>query len=605
MRHTSSLLSLLVAFAAPAVGLAESGEAPVGKVAPVVVTATRTPQPLTRSLAAVTLITRDDITRSGVNSLPDLLRQRAGLDVVQQGGLGRASSLFMRGANSDQTLFLLDGVRMGSATVGSTPLELVPLSQVERIEIVRGPRSSLFGSEAIGGVVQIFTKQPDKPFQAEASAGAGSFQTRQVSSRVGGFQGDTFWQVGASHQGTKGFNARQPVPGPFGVDQPDADGYEDQSASLLVGHRFKRGDLAFSLFRTQGDYEYDGSYDHSDFVQQSLSLKGSLKPTDSWKLTLQGGQFRDQLGSHGPLVSSSRAATLRNSLNLQSDYTLLPGQTLTLGGEWRGEEVSSDTAFTSKDRENQALFLQHLAEWDRFELQAGGRFDKSDAFGDHSTWNLAGGYWLPYDFKATVGWGTGFKAPSFNQLYWPDTGFGGGNPALQPETSQSWEVGLSREVASWSWSLRGFDTRVNNLIDGWPPSNVSRARMKGVEVEVGGKLAAWEGRAEMTFLSAENRTTGKDLARRAGRLGSLHLAHPAGAGRVSLDLKQRGSSFDEAANTTRIAGYGTLDLHGEYPIGEGWVLKGTVGNLFDKAYQTVATYNSPGRYLFLEAEWRM
>jgi len=263
-----------------------------------VVTATRTEVAKNQLSAAATVYTRADIERLQVKTLPELLRGSVGVDITQQGGYGQLSSVFMRGTNSDHVLVLVDGIKYGSVTAGTSPFEFVPIDQVERVEIIRGPQSSLYGSEAIGGVIQIFTRKgvhEQKP-SVTLDTGGGSFDTYRVAGTVSGKLQNNWYNLGVSSIGSEGFNARRPIPGPFGFSQPDRDGYENTALNARVGHRFdNNAEIEAFFMRTEGKTEFDANFggNQTEFVNQVVGLSGSMDIVDNWRSTLRLGQSRD------------------------------------------------------------------------------------------------------------------------------------------------------------------------------------------------------------------------------------------------------------------------------------------------------------------------
>ncbi|MGZ8918574.1 MAG: TonB-dependent receptor plug domain-containing protein, partial [Methylobacter sp.] len=254
-----------------------------------VVTATRTEVAKNQLASAATVYTRKDIERLQVNTLPDLLRGTNGIDIVQSGGYGKLTSVFMRGTNSDHVLVLIDGIKAGSVTSGTSPFEFIPLDQVERVEIIRGPQSSLYGSEAIGGVIQIFTRkggQQEKP-AVTLDAGGGSYDTLRAAGTVSGKWKNNWYSLGASHFNSQGFNARQPIPGPFEFSQPDRDGYYNTALNARVGHRFDNNAEVEAFFmRAEGRTEYDGTFQNkTEFIEQAVGASASMDILDNWQST--------------------------------------------------------------------------------------------------------------------------------------------------------------------------------------------------------------------------------------------------------------------------------------------------------------------------------
>lgn len=578
----------------------------------VVVTATRTARTADASLASVTVITRQDIERLQAQSVPELLDGLAGLSLSNNGGPGKMTSVYLRGTQAGHVLVLVDGVKVGSASLGMAAFQDLPLAQVERIEVVRGPRSSLYGSEAIGGVIQIFTRKGGGALRPEFSLGAGSAQTRQGSVAVSGGGARAWYSLGLSGFDTAGINAR---PG----EEPDRDGYRNLSGRARLGYRLASGaEAEVNWLRAQADNRYDGNPDAGEAVQQVLSGRLSLRPTTSWLASLMVGQALDESDNFKDGVFVSRYDTRRDSVSWQNDLSLGGDQVLSLGIDYQDEGVASSVAYAATGRANTGVFVQYQAAVAGHDLQVSLRRDDNEQFGGHSTGALAWGHDLSDGLRVTASYGTAFKAPTFNDLYWPWAG----NPDLRPERSASLELGLAGRLASGQWSLHAYSTRIDDLIDWactancggdwlddvWQPSNINQARIRGLEAAASTRWAGWAVRAALTLQDPENRSDGayrgNVLPRRAERSLRLDLDRDFGACSVGATLRAEGRRYDDPANTVRLPGYGLVDLRGEYRFDKAWRLEGRVANLFDRDYQTVAGYNQPGRGVYLTLRWQ-
>ncbi|WP_121306109.1 TonB-dependent vitamin B12 receptor, partial [Pseudomonas aeruginosa] len=405
-----------------------------------VVTATRTAQTASQSLAAVSVIDREDIERSQARSVPELLRQVPGVSLANNGGFGKNTTLFLRGTESDHVLVLIDGIKVGSASAGLTAFQDLPVELIERIEVVRGPRSSLYGSEAIGGVIQIFTRRGDgqgaKPF---FSAGYGTHHTLEGSAGVSGGAGNGWYSLGVSSFDTAGINTKRA--GTVGYE-PDRDGYRNLSGNLRGGYRFDNGlELDGTLLRAKSHNDYDQVFGNSGFnanadgEQNLVGGRARFTPLDPWLVTLQAGRSEDKADAYQDGRFYSRFDTRRDSLSWQNDLTLAEGHVLTLGYDWQKDEISSSEAFSVDSRLNKGWFAQYLGRYGRQDWQLSLRRDDNQQFGVHDTGSAAWGYALSDALRFTVSYGTAFKAPTFNELYYPDYG----NPDLDAETSRSLE----------------------------------------------------------------------------------------------------------------------------------------------------------------------
>jgi len=581
-------------------------------MAPIVVTAGRVAQTADETLAAVTVITRDEIERAQAVSVPDLMRGLPGIALSNNGGPGKSTSLFLRGANSDQVLVLIDGVKVGSPTLGSTAFEHLPLEQIERIEIVRGPRSSLYGSEAIGGVIQIFTRRGGGELTPSFSLGGGSYHTYQGSAAISGGGSDGWFSASLSGEDSEGFNSCNGEPGVAGcfTHEPDQDGYRNLSGNLRAGYRFGNGaEVDLHWLRSEADTEYDGSFQNeSETMQQLLSAGLRFMPSDIWDLSLKAGRSWDDSDNFKDGLFSSRFETERDSLSWQNDLALTPDHRLTLGLDYLEDRVDGTTDYAVTSRDNVGLFGQYLGQIGRHELQASLRGDDNEQFGSHTTGSLAWGYRFNSGRQISASYGTAFKAPSFNELYFP----GFGNPDLGPEESRSLEIGLN-DLTSWgSWSLNLFQTDIDELIafdaDTYAPANIGSARIRGLETVLTARLGAWDLSGNITLLDPVNRGDGPNrgnlLPRRAEQSLRLDLDRNFGRYGLGATLVGVGKRYDDLANSRELDAYMTLDLRGEYRFAQAWKLQARVENLFDKEYETASYYNQPGINFFLTLRYQ-
>jgi len=586
------------------------------------VTATRTAVTVDQSLSAVEVIDRAEIERSQAHSLPQLLRGRAGINLVNQGGLGKLTTLFLRGTESDHTLFLVDGVRIGSATSGLTALQDIPVELIERIEIVRGPRSSLYGSEAIGGVIQIFTRRVKNGVSPHVRIGAGSHGLRETSAGVDAGSARGWFGVDGSWQQSDGINACRGIGAPSyagcGMDlpDPDRDGYRNRSLSLRGGvNATDTLTLEANALRSEGHNKYDadpafGLPDNSDTVQQVIGTKLRYVPSERFTLQLIAGRDVDASDNFQHDTFTDRFDSKRDSASLQGDIGLGDGQLLTVGYDWlrdRGEVTSPFASFAAA-RGNRAEFAQYQGRFGRNDLQASVRHDDNDQFGGHDTGGVAWGIEVAHGLRITANAGTAFKAPTFNELYYPFFG----NPDLRPETSRSVELGIAQRLAAWHWQLNAYQTTINNLITYdtaiFKANNLDSARIRGAELTAGATLAGWELSAQTSFVDPRNRSVGTNfgnlLPRRARQSARLDLDRAFGDWRLGASWIAEGGRYDNVANTLHVGGYATLDLRAEYALHPDWTLQADLRNAFDRTYETAAFYNQPGRELGLSLRWR-
>jgi vitamin B12 transporter len=574
----------------------------------VVVTATRTPQRVNQLVSDVTVITRDQIEQTGHSSLVEILQAQPGMQITSTGGLGTTTSVFMRGTNSDHVVVLMDGVRVGSATAGTTAFENIPPSQIERIEIVRGPMSSLYGADAIGGVIQIFTRRSDGPVQPRGSAGYGSYHTQAYTAGVGGTVGDTSFNINAGYLSSRGFSAiREADPAAFfDAFNPDDDGYRNKSASARIAHRFAKdqelgGTFFWSDGRTHVDFSGRDSDDIQDQTLQTYTVYSRNRLLPAWLSTLRLGRSEDD--------STIRSAfgtgifdTVQDQAVWQNDFTTPLGDVL-VAGEYLDQKVTSTEDFAVKSRTIWSLLAGYTARWRDHTLQASARRDDNSQFGDKTTGALGYGHSFARGLRISASYGTAFKAPSFNQLYFP----GFGNPDLRPESSRNIEGAIRYERDGHSAGIVAYRNEVRDLIvlvanpaTGLLfPENVNTALITGVTLTYGMAVGNWSVRASADFQNPEDETTGQLLPRRSREYGSIAVSRNVQAWLAGIEVVASGPRFDDTANTQRMGGYTLFNLFGEYRIDKGWSIFGRVNNFFDKQYELVQRFGTSGFNAFL------
>lgn len=608
-------LVLAALFALPAHGAEDES------VAPVVVTATRTAQTADESLASVSVLEREDIEQSQAQSLQGLLARQAGISVANNGGPGKSTSVFMRGTNGDHALVLVDGVQLGSTTLGSTAFQHLPLEQIERIEIVRGPRSSLYGSEAVGGVIQIFTRDGQAgDTRVDTSAMTGSHDTTEITTAVSGGDDDTRMAFSAKKLDTEGINARTD-------GYPDRDGYTNDSASLNFTQEF--GDattLSLNALRAEGTTEFDqcGSFPFSqdcttDFVQQSVTSELETQVASFWSTKITAGQTLDESESRTNGMPAGRFDTSRNSLSWQNDLTLGTRHLVTLGIDYRDDRVDSDTQYDKTERDNTAGFAQWQWTGERWDLQLNGRHDDNEAFGSHSTGGVAVGYAFADDLRAYASYGTGFKAPTFNDLYFPDSATFVSNPDLEPEESETVELGIEGGT-DMRWSANLYRTEIDNIIvfddpDGFlgpipgTNQNLNAAEITGLELAANGTYGGWNLGASLTLLETEAETSGPNddnqLPRRPDRKVDLDFQRSFDRVSIGGHVRHEGERYDDAANTVLLDDFTLVSLRLGYELAQSTRLEASVENVTDAQYQTVNNFRQPGRSAYVRLRYRM
>lgn len=579
---------------------------------PVVVTASRSQQRLEDALPHTTVITQETIERSQALDLATLLRREAGVEARDSGGLGTLTNVFMRGANANQTLILVDGVRLSSATSGATNLaDLLP-DQIDRIEIVRGNVSALYGSDAIGGVIQIFTKSGEgrKP-APRADVSYGTHDTRQARASYSGQVGDTSFSVGASHVRTDGFTAINLNQMPSA--NPDDNGYENTSVSASFKHAFSKDWEAGARYvQTWGDLSYDSAYgmptDTYENRNQLRTLSAFVngKVMDKWKtrVTIAQGDDRNRNIFNGQPDGTFN--TRNRQLTWQNDFTIAPGHVVQFGTEWMRQAVDTSGYQANKRRVN-SVFAGYQGTVGAHQIQLNARRDKYSDFGGANSYFAGYGYVIHDNIKLIANASNAFRAPTYNELFYP----GFGNPDLRAERARSIEAGVQANGALGLLRVTAFRTRYADLIVATPipggggfvaPYNVGRAQVRGIETSYRGSWAGFDVHAGITFQDPENGETGMQLERRARRFGNIGVTRTFGQFNVGADWSVTASHRD--IGNQRVPGYGLLGLSARYAITRDISLTARVDNVFDKDYQVAYPYNTPGRTALVTLAYR-
>jgi len=580
---------------------------------PVVVTAARAAQPIADALADVTVIGADEILRSGVQSLAELLQRQPGVEIVQNGGPGSVAGALLRGANRGQTLVLIDGLRAGSSSAGSTTLEAIPLDQIDRIEILRGPASSLYGADAIGGVIQVFTKRPQgTALTPNFSAGYGTYNTGTVSAGLAGTSGPVRYALQVGGRTSDGFNA---IVNPDNYSfNPDRDGLSTANLSANLVWTWASGqELSLQYFGNRLNSQFDGGAPYFDdrtiTTVQTWSASSRNRVNDVWTSLLTAGQGSDNSESQTSYGNSMFKTTQRQYF-WQNDFTL-PMGALGVIFERREEHLATDADFATTQRDTNSATGVYQLRVDAFSLQANLRRDDSNQYGGKTTGGLALGYKLSPAWRMTAGYSTGFKAPSFNDLYYP----GYSNPGLVPETSRNVEVGIYWMGAAgevrWEARAIGYRNEVSQLIVfecdasfNCAPQNVDRATLEGATL---GLDLNWRDTRVTASLDLQNPTddaTGKLLPRRARTHGAVQAQQQAGPVQLGLEFVASSLRYDDAADTVKMGGYGIVNLTAEWAFAKGFTLLLRGNNVLNKNYQLAADFATGGSTVYASLRWQ-
>ncbi|MEE9332228.1 MAG: TonB-dependent receptor [Methylophilaceae bacterium] len=591
------------------------------KLTDIVVTATRTPQPRESVIADVTVINQEEINRAGQSSLAELLQLQAGFEISANGGAGKASNVFLRGTNSSHTLVLIDGLRIQSATAGTTTLENLPLAQIDRIEILRGPATSLYGQDAIGGVVQIFTKKGKPGLQAYANIGYGTYDTKKSSAGVNGKVNSTRFSLNLSAEDTDGFSALDTN----NNNLKDKDGYRNVAFNGHITQELAEGhQLGLQFFNSEGDTKFDNRFNTTNFSsnaeikQQAFSVFTKNQFTDFWLSNLKIGLSKDKLKSYDEFSAPipGKFNTKQKQLTWQNDFTL-PVGTLTLMYDKLEEEVDSNTSYNKTKRSNEAYVVSYLANIGAHSVHVSYRDDHNSSFGNEQTGGLGYGYHFNDYWRATASYGKAFKAPTFNDLYFPDFfGFATSNPNLSPEKSDNIEASLRYENEHTKASITVYENKIRNLIAldaAFVPFNANKATLNGVTLAVNHQHNNWMFAVSADIQSPRDDETNNLLVRRANRHAKVNVGYQWHNLRIGAEAISSSKRYNDTANLQAIAGYTLFNLTSEYTFNPQWKLHARLNNVFDKNYALAYDgnpnaggfiYNTPGSNLFINLKWQ-
>ncbi|AZC21007.1 TonB-dependent receptor domain-containing protein [Pseudomonas sp. CMR5c] len=597
------------------------------KLPDTLISANRQVQARNDSSAANTVFTREDIDRLQPTSLTDLLQRVPGVQVAQTGGRSSLPGVYIRGTNSSQSLVLVDGQRIGSSSSGDSNLQFINVEQIERVEVLRGSRSAIYGSDAIGGVIQIFTRRGiQQGLQGRMHLGFGSNQTWQRSLGLSGGDQQTRFSLGASLDETAGIDStRESYP-----SDDDHDAYRNQSLSLSLSHAFDDDlEVGLNLLDNRGRSQYDspfGYFDmatnntyqqqpHTDFTVSSISSFIDARLNDSWKSRLELGHAENRDAKRDKLtVERSTFNTYRDSLNWQNDLSLDERNSLILGADWYEDRLNTSATYGEDSRWNRAAFIQHRFRGDNFSTELGLRHDRNQQFGSQNTWS--GSLTVPVnpDNDLLLSYSEGFRAPTFTDLYYPNSS----NPQLKPEHSKSYELQWRSQLTPDSRleaSLYRIDLKDAIIYNtsARRPENIGSARINGLETALKQEWFGWQTSAGVAIIDPRNRQSGEQLARRAKRTLNLDLDRQferlAFGASWQLVSSSRENRFEQ--KQARLGGYGLFGLRSSWAVNQELKLDLKLDNVFDKSYSRALYsyqgsnygYREEGRTWMLGVTW--
>ncbi len=569
-----------------------------------IVTATRTAISLDDALAPVIVIQREEIERSLARNLSELIEFYPGLGVARNGGSGQTTSVFVRGTESNHVLVLVDGVEINPGTLGGAAVQNISSEIIERVEIVKGPRSALYGSEAIGGVINVITRRPDNTALVDAKLGGGRYDTREAS-------------LALATQGRRGKVG-------VSVDWLDSDGFptldgqtQDRghdNINVNVYGETRVGELTAGLshWQSEGKTEYFDFFMtpiDQDFENRATALKLQYPIGINWSSSLSLSQVKDDIDQN---QSPDFVKTTRNVLDWQNDFSPSESQHWVAGvyvsreetkGLSFGAPLEDSPGSGDVDTDVEAVFVQDSIDLGRHDLNLATRYTDHDTAGSKTTWNADYGFSINDRTRLIAGIGTGFRAPDSTDRF----GFGG-DPDLDSETSTNYEIAIRRRFGgNHLVSVTAFQNEIDDLIEfdlaTFTIGNIEEARIRGFEADYTGKTTLWSWRAGIVILDPENKSTGDVLARRSRRTLTGTVTRQMGPHLFGLDVLMASDRKDSPFSNVYNAGFVLANITAQLRLGDNWTVRGRVENVLDSQYETAAGFNAADRGLYVQLHY--
>lgn len=579
----------------------------------IVVTASRTAQLEREVVGDVTVIDKEELERAGQTSVAEILARQPGVQFSRNGGPQTVTGVYVRGASPSQTLVLIDGLRINSAATGSVNWNTIDPSLIERIEIVRGTGSSLYGSNAMGGVINIITRKggQDRPLSGWGNIGYGSYNTFKSSAGISGAARGWDYAFSASLENSDGFSATNKKE-PFGAYHPDKDGYRKHGFSGSLGYSWAPGHhIGLSAYNTYLNGDYDNGYadwfgnpSHpavSTIRQQAYTLTSTNQIHAAWESVLRFGFVKDEANSHEGHQLASRFGMLQRSYSWQNNFRFSPDHTVSVIVERLEERMSHLTAHDKDKRNTNSVGLSYTGQFNHLRTQASIRNDKISGYGNRTTGSLAFDYDFTDNWSAGLGASTGFMMPGFDRLYYP----GFSNPDLKPEKSKSVEGHIAYDSDNTHVRITAYQTNYRDLFGSdaaFKPINIGKARIRGITLAGSHRFNDTTIYGSVDFMDPKDRDTGKRLIRRARQVYNLGVSQSIKNWDLGAEYQLVGNRPDGA---NRLGSYSLLNLTAAYAFTDTTSVQVRWNNVFDKRYSNAYGYNMPGSNVFVNLSWRM
>lgn len=596
--------------------------APISQLDNIVVTPSRQAQLQKDVVGDISVISSIELEKAGQNSLVDLLGKQPGVQVYSSGGPQGPAGVSLRGTEARHTLVLVDGLRINNSSIGGISWQALDPATIEQVEIIRGAASGLYGSDAIGGVINIITKKAgeDRPFAAWGNVGVGSYDTFKSSIGFSGAAAGFDYSLSSSMAESGGFNASNLDSGPF-TYHPDTDGYSQHTLSASLGYRWRPGQhLGVTAYNGYMNGDFDaGTYSHPAFSitrQQAYTLTSTNEITDYWESTLRFGLTKGASDSRTG-GNASTSSLLQRSYLWQNSFKINDNHQVSSIFERQEERPSSDAHYTVSTRNTNAVGAIYIGTFGPAHIQANLRNDNVSGYGNRATGGLALDYDLSDEWQVGMSGNTGFKAPTFTDMYAPYQWGFSGNPNLKPERSRNVEARLKYNTADTQIGLVIYQNKIKDLIDPYvclngdfnncTTQNVASATIRGATITAVYQYENTTFRASADFMNAKDNTTGNQLARRARQVYNVGIDHRIGLLSLGAEYQFTGKRYSNADNSqeTRMGGYSLMNLTAGYDFTKNVGVQVRWNNVLDKKYSSNYGYNMPRSNVFVNLAWRM
>ena len=600
------------------------------KTSDVFVTATRTPISKKNVIADTTIITEEEIKRAGLSSLSELLQRQPSIEISNNGGQGKVSTFGIRGTSSTHSIVLIDGIRINAATSGFTAIENIPLSQIEKIEILRGPASSLYGPDAIGGVIQIFTKKGLEGFKPYIGIGYGRYNTSSLQTGLRGGDSQTTYAINFSGISTEGFSAFVPnLASPSNTFNLDKDKYKNYGLSTSLNHKINENyEVNFQYLLTQAKNKYDNSYAYYypsiDFRNTSrneaYSLALNAQINSTWKSSIKISRGIDEYvdkqlydwNLYTYIAQNNLYKTTQDQFTWQNNIQLSKG-TLTLLYDRLEQKIKTTEYYQKNKRVNDGFMIGYSVIENKHNFQTNIRKDFNSNYDDSLTGNIGYAYMINQNLTFATSAGTAFVSPTFNFAYATADPDALGNPDLKPEKSKNIEASIRYKDDARALSFTAFNNEIRDFIIytyGMTPqstANLSKAKIQGFSVMGSQFIGHFQISGSVTNQSPKNEDTEKYLPYRSALLGNINLNYFSGNWNFGLENTGSESRYDDKANTRKISGYILTNFVADYKFSDQLKINLRLNNALDKDYTlnlegnpntTGFKYQTPGRSLF-------